>query len=246
MEIPMSNQLAKIEEYEQFFTRRYRLKKAINAVLCFIIAFWGISALLYSAFVLHDNLFHYLRYMTFDGTIFTTVTSLLRGIACIQERRKDFEITDRKVFFLRLSSATTELVILAVVLFGLSPLVPDNPDISTYTGIVMHLVMPFLTLFSFLFNDAPIGKLKPLEVFQGTTYITIYAIIMMILFGFRILPSSMAPYSFLNFDTTSLLYKLECLIGIYAAGYAISLVLSKLNRQLSWIWFIRPKNREAF
>ena len=95
-------------------------------------------------------------------------------------------------FYLRLSSATTELVIFAVVIFGLSPLVPDRPDVSTYTGIMMHLVMPFLALFSFIFNDAPIGRLKPIEIFQGTAYISHYAGIMLILYGFRILLSRLA------------------------------------------------------
>jgi hypothetical protein len=101
----------------------------------------------------------------------------------------------------------------------------------------MHLVIPFLMLLSFMFNDAPLGKLKPLEPFYGTTYITIYALIMLVLFGLRILPSRLAPYSFLDFDKTGWGFKLMCLAGIYTVGYAIALVLSFLNSKLSWIWF---------
>ena len=180
----MSEQLAKLEEYERFFHERYVLKKKVNAVLCFLLVFCGISALLWSALVLHDNLIDRLRYMTFDGTIFTTLISLMCGISCVREERLDYEVTDPRIFYLRLSSATTELVIFAVVIFGLSPLVPDRPDVSTYTGIMMHLVMPFLALLSFIFNDAPIGRLKPIEIFQGTAYISHYAGIMLIRMGF--------------------------------------------------------------
>ncbi|MBR2770124.1 MAG: hypothetical protein IKD68_14425, partial [Solobacterium sp.] len=64
-------------------------------------------------------------------------------------------------------------------------------------------------------------------------------------YGFRILPSRLAPYSFLNFDKTTWGYKLACLVGIYAVGYAISWLLSVLNRKCSWIWFIRPKSARS-
>jgi len=237
----MQDELEKVEEYEQFFNYRYRLKKRFNAAVCFVIVFCGISAILWSVFIFHNNLINRLRYMTFDGTIFTTVTSLLCGIACMTEAKYDFEVTNRTIYFLRLSSATTEFVIFIVVVFGLSPLVPDNPDVTSYTGIMMHLIVPFLTLFSFLFNDAPIGKLKPLDPLKGSIFITIYAVVTLILFGTRILPSDLAPYSFLNFDQNSLLFKLACLVGIYAVSYSISLLLSILNAKLSWIWFERPK-----
>jgi hypothetical protein len=60
---------------------------------------------------------------------------------------------------------------------------------------------------------------------------------MLVLFGFRILPSSLAPYSFLDFDNTGWGFKLICLIGIYIVGYNISLALASLNHTLSWIWF---------
>ena len=51
---------------------------------------------------------------------------------------------------------------------------------------------------------------------------------MLVLYGFRILPSRLAPYSFLNFDKTTWGYKLACLVGIYAVGYVISWLLSVL------------------
>ena len=107
----MQDELEKVEEYEQFFNYRYRLKKRFNAAVCFVIVFCGISAILWSVFIFHNNLINRLRYMTFDGTIFTTVTSLLCGIACMTEAKYDFEVTNRHIYFLRLSSATTEFVI---------------------------------------------------------------------------------------------------------------------------------------
>ena len=209
-----------LDVFEQRFMRRYKIKKVVNAIVSFLIVFCGVSAVLYSVFVFHNNLFNRMRYMTFDGTLFTTLISLISGFVFIDEARKD-----------------TEFVIFIVVMFGLTPLVPDNPDVTSYTGIMMHLVIPFLMLLSFMFNDAPIGRLKPLEPFFGTTYITIYALIMLVLFGLRILPSRLAPYSFLDFDNTGWGFKLMCLAGIYIVGYTIAVILAFLNSKLSWIWF---------
>ncbi len=226
-----------LDAFERQFSRRYRIKKTVCAVISFIIVFCGVSAVLYSIFVFHNNLFNRMRFMTFDGTMYTTLISLLSGIVFLREANDGSEVTNRNVYFLRLSSAVTEFVIFIVVMFGLSPLVPDQPDVTSYTGIMMHLVIPALMLTCFVFNDAPIGRLKPLEPFYGTMFITLYALIMLVLFGLRILPSSLAPYSFLDFDRTEWGFKLLCLAGIYIVGYTISLALAALNNLLSWVWF---------
>ena len=226
-----------LDAFEQRFSRRYRIKKIVNAIISFIIVFCGVSAVLYSIFVFHNNLFNRMRFMTFDGTLFTTLISLLSGIVFLREARDGTEVTNRNVYFLRLSAATTEFVIFIVVMVGLTPLVPDLPDVTSYTGIMMHLVIPTLMVTSFVINDAPIGRLKPMEPFYGTTYITLYALIMLVLFGLRILPSSLAPYSFLDFDRTGWGFKLLCLTGIYIVGYNVALALASLNRLMSWLWF---------
>ncbi|MBQ8069153.1 MAG: hypothetical protein IJ201_12505 [Solobacterium sp.] len=237
-----------LEAFERQFSRRYRIKKIVNAIISFVIVFCGVTAVLYSIFIFHNNLFNRMRFMTFDGTLFTTVISLLSGIVFLREAKDGSEVTNRNVYFLRLSAATTEFVIFTVVMVGLTPLVPDLPDVTSYTGIMMHLVIPTLMVTSFVINDAPLGKLKPLEPFYGTMYITLYALIMFVLFGLRILPSSLAPYSFLDFDNTGWGFKLICLTGIYVVGYFISLALASLNNQLSWIWFFdfrKLRNRQS-
>lgn len=240
--IIMTNKTSKISEKEideisERFSKRYILKKRVNAILCFFIALCGISAVLYSRFIFNNPLLDRLRYMTFWGTIFSSVVSLIFGITCVVEAIKEIEFTRKAIYFLRLSSATTELVIFFVAMFGLTPFVPDQPDISSYPGIMMHLVVPIATVLSFLFNDPPIGKPKPQEPLKGLLIITIYAVLMLIIFGSGMLPSEKAPYSFLDFENTSILFKLACLVGIYVVGYVVSWLLMRLNMKLSWIWF---------
>lgn len=226
-----------LEQFEKRFRARYILKKRVNAVLCLFIVFCGVTALLYSVFVNHMNLFDRLRYMTFNGTIFTTIVSLIFAAVCLVEAGAETEVTLRIVYFLRLSAAVTEMVIVVVVMIGLTPMFPDQPDITSYTGIMMHLVIPPATLFSFVFNDAPIGKLKPWEPFYGTWFVTIYAVVMSTLIVTGTLPEEKVPYSILDFEHTDPLSGLLVLTGIYAVGYVMALILSSLNRKYSWIWF---------
>ena len=226
-----------LEEFSRRFSERYILKKRVNAFLCFFIALCGTTAVLYSRFIFHNALFDRLRYMTFWGTIFTSIVSFIFGIVCIMEARKETEVTYSWVYFLRLSSATTELVIFAVVMVGLLPILPDNPDLSSYPGFMMHLVVPFTTVASFLLNDSPMGRPKILDPFKGTLFLATYAVVMTILFGTGIIGSEKAPYSFLDFDHTSMLFKLISLILIFVTGYIVSWLLIRLNMKLSWIWF---------
>lgn len=230
-----------IDEFAERFSKRYILKKRVNAILCFFIALCGLTAVLYSRFIFHNALLDRLRYMTFWGTIFTSIVSFIFGFVCIREAAGLPEVTYRPVYFLRLSSATTESVIFAVVMIGLMPFVPDEPDLTSYPGIMMHLVVPFTTVMSFLLNDPPFGKPKPAAPLNGTIFIALYAVVMGVIFGTRILPSEKAPYSFLDFENTSMLFKMASLTGVIAIGYGVSLLLMRLNMKLSWIWFSDKK-----
>jgi hypothetical protein len=133
------------------------------------------------------------------------------------------------------------MVIFFVVLFGLTPLVPDQPDITSYPGIMMHLVLPTTTVMSFLLNDSPIGKPKPAEPLIGTSFIAIYTVVMIILFGTGTISSERAPYSFLDFENTTIFFKMKCLVGVFVVGYLVAWMLMRLNMKLSWIWFIDIK-----
>ena len=90
-----------IEEFSEQFSRRYIQKKRVNAILCFFIACCGTSAVLYSRFVFGNALLDRLRYMTFWGTIYTSVVSLIFGIVCVMEAARETEVTSRKVYFVK-------------------------------------------------------------------------------------------------------------------------------------------------
>lgn len=86
-----------IEELGERFSKRYILKKKVNAFQCFFIAFCGTSAVLYSRFIFGNPLFDRLRYMTFWGTLFTSATAFVFGIVCVMEAARETEVTYRPV-----------------------------------------------------------------------------------------------------------------------------------------------------
>ena len=235
---------SEIEEFSRRFRRRYILKKKVNALLCFLIAFCGISAVIYSMLAFHKDLFDRLRFLTYCGTIFTAIVSFAFGVVCFAEAAKETEVTYKWVYFLRLSSAATELIIFAVVMFGLLPIVPDIPDVRSYSGIMTHIVVPFATVASFLLNDPPFGKPKAADPLKGMIFVGFYGLVMTISFASGILSSEIAPYSFFDFKKTSLLFKLACLAGILAVSYGASWLLMRLNMKLSWVWFYDLKKRK--
>ncbi len=79
-------------------------------------------------------------------------------------------------------------------MLGLIPLASDKPDLTSYPGIMMHLMVPFTTVMSFLLNDPPFGKPKPTEPLKGTIFIALYGVVMTVIFGTGMLPSEKAPY----------------------------------------------------
>ena len=103
----MENKKIDIEQFETRFRRRYILKKSINMLVNAFIVFCGVSSVLYSVFVIGSNLLDRLRYMTFDGSIFTTIVCVIFVGVCVYEAVYETELTFRNVYFLRLSAAVT-------------------------------------------------------------------------------------------------------------------------------------------
>ena len=77
-----------LDLFAEKFSKRYILKKKVNAFLCLFVAVMGTTAVLYSRFVFHNPLVDRLRYMTFWGTIFTAAVSFISVAAgCVLARK---------------------------------------------------------------------------------------------------------------------------------------------------------------
>lgn len=225
-----------LENLLKKFKKRYRRKKYTNLIVSFLIVIFGFSSFIYGLqFEPHITVF---RFMTVDGTLFTTLGSLIYILVNIIEVRNNTELTSISVYYIRLSSAVAEMVIFLVVIFSHLPFFSESiPVMERYDLFIMHAVIPPLTMVSFAINDSPIGKLKPLNRWHGTWFITIYAVIILTFVVTGILETALIPYFFLDVIHNPLWLSAVAFIFIYGAAYLMAWFLSELNRRLSWLWF---------
>ena len=94
------------------------------------------------------------RWLTVDGTLFTTISAIAYIAVNLVEVAKNTELMRRSVYYLRLSSAVAESVIFIVVLFSQLPVFPERlPIFDRYDSFVMHALVPLLGVESFLIDD---------------------------------------------------------------------------------------------
>ena len=225
-----------LEAVEAAFTQRYVMKKRANLTISMWIAVLGITSFLYGLRL--EPMPTIFRWMTVDGTLFTTVSAILCIGVNLLEVLRNTELTWRSVYYLRLSSAVAESVILIVVLFSQLPVFPEHlPLLDRYDSFVMHVLVPLLGIESFLINDSPIGRLKPGQRWRGTLFISCYGVNIFTLISTGLLPPELIPYPFLNYRENGWGFFLAAFLFIYGCGYLMAWGISEANRKLSWLWF---------
>lgn len=224
------------EAIQEAFDRQYRKKKRANMIISALIAVLGISSFLYGLRL--ESMPTIFRWMTVDGTLFTTVSAIVCVAVNLVEMLGNTELTWKSVYYLRLSSAVAESVIFIVVLFSHLPVFPEHlPIFDRYDSFVMHVLVPLLGIESFLINDPPIGKLMPGQRWQGTWFVTCYAVIILTLIGTGKLPPELIPYPFLNYRENGWGVFFGAFVFVYGCGYLMAWGISEGNRKLSWLWF---------
>ena len=186
------------EAVQAAMDQRYRLKKRVNLAICAVIAVLGITSFLYG--IKLEPMPTIFRWLTVDGTLFTTVSAIVCIAVNLVEVFRNTELTREWAYYFRLSSAVAESVIFFVVAFRQFPFFPEHmPMFDRYDSFVMHVMIPLLGIGSFLINDLPIGRLKPRQRWKGTWFVTCYAITMLMLISTGLLPPERIPYPFLNY-----------------------------------------------
>ncbi len=224
----------RIEKLAEYLEKRYIQKKLLNLFLGALITLLCVFALIYMENIDREGIL-ILRWMTVDGTLFTLILTVFFFAVNIIELRKNTELTRRAVYFARLSSAVAEAVIIIVVLQSQltdSPMHVFRPDMFC-----MHIIIPLLVIASFTMNDSPLGKLKKREILYGTSFVTFYAVIILTLIGSGVIRGEYIPYSFLDIRSMSLSSFAAIAALFYVMGYALSALLSVLNRKVYWGWY---------
>lgn len=207
-----------------------------NLAVSALIVLLGVTSFLYGLTL--ESIKTIFRWMTVDGTVFTTVGSAVCAAVNLVEMSRHTELTRRTVYLIRLSCAVAESVILIVVLFSQLPFFSEHlPLFDRYDSFVMHAVIPLLCVMSFLMNDSPIGRLKPIELWHGTTFVSYYAFNILLLICTGTLPPDLIPYFFLDYRQSGWGVFLGAFVFIYTSAYLMAWGLSEWNRKLSWLWF---------
>lgn len=222
----------------EYIKTRFRYKKQLNIIIGSTISVLGFCSILIS--VVEDMNWDFLsdfRFMTINGTVFTSIISLITAVISLAEIIKGEDIKLEKFYFLRLTSVVTESIIAIVILMSLFPFIPDKPNILKYDSFNMHVIIPILTIVSFLIAEPPSDKIKPIMRFNGSALITIYSVIIVSLILWGVIPQSEIPYSFLEVNTRPLWYILLAGVIIYAGAYFLSWGYIELNKKISKSWY---------
>lgn len=217
---------------------RFKYKKQLNILISLTISVLGFCSFFIS--VVRDMNWDFLsdfRFMTINGTVFTSIISLITAVISLAEIIKGEDIKLEKFYFLRLTSVVTESIIAIVILMSLFPFIPDKPNILKYDSFNMHVIIPILTIVSFLIAEPPSDKIKPIMRFNGSALITIYSVIIISLILWGVIPQSEIPYSFLEVNTRPLWYILLAGVIIYAGAYFLSWGYIELNKKISKSWY---------
>ena len=225
--------------------KRNAQKKTINILVCLAIVFLGITATIYKVRY-EGGFWTCFREMTVCATVLTSITSAALIILNLYEMKIGSEETFTSLYYWRLSSAVTEMIVLLIVLIGYLPFFSDHPVIGRYDMINMHVIIPLLTIGSFVFTDSPIGKISLKNRLNGLYIIIIYTVSMLTLILTYIIPENKIPYSFLDIRHQPVWYILLAFIVIYGSGYLLSWMFSWLNLKLSWIWYSNVARKTGF
>lgn len=226
----------RIDRIEQLFRRRYNRKKQVNVLISALIAGLGASSLLYYWIRYGDGALTF-RWMTVDGTVFTTAIALFYVAASAFELARYTELTSRAVYFMRLAAAVAEGLIMIVVLVSQLPCFPEHMHVFRFDMFNMHLLIPVLTAASFVVNDSPIGKLKAKQLLHGTWFVTLYAVTVLTLILTGAIPQTLIPYPFMDVAHMSAPAIAGTLLFIYGVSFGLAYLFSRWNRKLSWLWF---------
>ena len=219
----------------------------ISAVICILVDNINNPNSIYQSFW---GLF---RYFTNDGNLLTFIFNLIIVIKQFQVLRMktEKEIKEKTIshflYIISLTSAVTEIIIFIVVMIIFLPIANNEiikALIGTYKGSSVHITIPLLITFRFLFLDQRKRQLKIYEKFFGGIPMIIYGIIIYILCGAKIFTSfdkaegdARIPYPFFDIYHQSWYFCFFIGIFIFIFGFGISFLFDLLNKKCEKLIF---------
>ncbi len=225
-----------LDVFEALYRKRYQMKKKVNIIVSAIVFILGVASVIYIFVHDRDGILTF-RWMTVNGTVFTTCGAAVFIVVNLVEIFGHTEMSAVPVYYIRLSCAVAEGLILFVVLMSQLPFFAEHMHIFRFDMFNMHILLPVLTIASFVLNDTPIGKLRGKSLIGGMWFLILYTVFIVLLICGKVISGDMIPYFFLDFYNMSLLLIITSFVIIYGLAYLLSFAISECNRKLSWMWF---------
>ena len=196
---------------------------------------------------LYQNVWGLFRYFTIDGNLVSWVFTIIIWSKQIQALKlpKDGNIREKIVthflYIISLISACNDIIIFIVVVLVFLPLSNKawiKSLIGSFGSATLHIVIPVLIIFRFLFLDIKERDLKIYEKIYGAFPMIAYGIIMYILCGAKAFTSfdkregdGRIPYPFFDVYHQPWYFCLFVALFIIVFGFFISVLFDFLNKK---------------
>ena len=206
----------------------------------------------------YQNVWGLFRYFTFDGNFLSCIFNIIITVKEYKAIKLSNEEDIKKItvthflYIICLISACNEILIFAVVMFIFLPFVTKDMIIAligSYKSSCVHIIIPILLTFRFLFLDRRDRELKLLERFIGGIPMSIYGITIYILAGAKVFTSydknegdGKIPYPFFDVYHQDWYFCLSIAISIIIFGFGTSFLFNFLNKKFEKCLF--PINQE--
>ena len=136
-------------------------------------------------------------------------------------------------------SAVSEIIILLVVFILLLPYFGVWVIFANYAMFVLHVLIPIIVTFRFIFFDKKESKISNKQTLFGSAPVLIYGIIILILVlsGVFTKENKRIPYPFFNFDSESWLFSTFSVIAIVAVTFGLCILFNYLNEKYGEVLF---------
>ena len=202
---------------------------------------------------IYQNFWGLFRYFTIDGNLISCIFNIIILIKQIQALRlppcgniRD-KIVSHFLYIISLISACNDIIIFIVVVVIFIPFANSTlikALVGSFGASVLHLVIPVLLVFRFLFLDIRKRNLKIYEKFVGGLPMIVYGITMYILCVAKVFTSfdkkegdARIPYPFFDVYHHPWHFCFLIALAIFLFGFGISVLFDFLNKKCEKLIF---------
>ena len=238
----------------------YRKRLILSLILNIIMIILFISSIINEIVEIYINpdstyqtVWGLFRFFTFDGNLLSCIFNCIIVFKQIKSLRLNNEQSIKEktisnfLYLIGLISACNEIIIFVVVVFIFLPMVDRKWMlwlIGTYRASSVHITIPDLSIFRFLFLDTREKELNLYEKLIGGISMVIYGTIMYSLCLARVFTSynkdegdAKIPYLFFYVYHQERQFCLFIILFIFVFGFGMSLIFDILNKKLEKIIF---------